>query len=265
MEHSGGPKYRGIGYTLGFAAAVCVVCSVVVSVSAVALHEKQAANALLDRQRQVLLVAGRIPTDEALSPEEMQSRFEQDINTRIFDLETGQYADDKVSLPYDPVEAGRDAERSIPAATNEAGIQRVPAYGAVYEVKDNGAVDMYVLPVWGQGLWSTLYGYLALDKDGTTVRGLTFYENGETPGLGGEIANPAWQAHWKGRKVFDDSGEPCIQLVKGAVGPPEEDPHRVDALSGATITSRGVESLVNFWMSEEGYGAFVKTIPQQHP
>jgi Na+-transporting NADH:ubiquinone oxidoreductase subunit C len=102
-----------------------------------------------------------------------------------------------------------------------------------------------------------MYGFLAIDRDGNTVRGLTFYEQKETPGLGGEISNPRWQALWVGRKAYDPSWEPRLTVIKGRAGPPEQDSHRVDGLSGATITSQGVSHLVRFWLSREGYGPYL--------
>ena len=122
---------------------------------------------------------------------------------------------------------------------------------------ENDAPTMIILQVWGQGLWSTMYGYLALSNDGVTIEGLTFYTHGETPGLGGEVDNPRWKALWPGRKAFDDQGEPAIEVVKGSPGPPSEAPHKVDALSGATITSNGVQYLLNFWLSDAAYGPYL--------
>jgi Na+-transporting NADH:ubiquinone oxidoreductase subunit C len=101
----------------------------------------------------------------------------------------------------------------------------------------------YCIPIYGKGLWSTLYGYLALESDANTVRGITFYKHGETPGLGAEIENPNWQKEFVGKKILDDQGElVSIEVVKGRA--PEESLHQVDGLSGATITSRGVQTLV---------------------
>ena len=112
---------------------------------------------------------------------------------------------------------------------------------------------MIVLPIKGYGLWSTLYGFLALDKDAVTVRGITYYQHGETPGLGGEVDNPTWKAKWPGRKAYDESWAPALRVIKGQAGPPSSSPHQVDGLSGATITSRGVNDMINFWLGESGF------------
>jgi Na+-transporting NADH:ubiquinone oxidoreductase subunit C len=103
-----------------------------------------------------------------------------------------------------------------------------------------------------------LSGFIALDRDGNTVRGLTFYEQKETPGLGSEISNPKWQALWRGRKAYDADFSPKLAVIKGTAGPPDKDPHRIDGLSGATITSNAVSRLVGFWFSDKGYGPYLK-------
>jgi Na+-transporting NADH:ubiquinone oxidoreductase subunit C len=128
----------------------------------------------------------------------------------------------------------------------------------IYERVDGDDVVLLILPIEGKGLWSTLYGFLALAPDTKTIEGLTFYEHGETPGLGGEIDNPRWKGLWKDRVAFDDEGNPEIEVIKGAAGPPDTDPHRVDGLSGATLTGRGVTHLIQFWLSNDGYGPFLE-------
>lgn len=109
-----------------------------------------------------------------------------------------------------------------------------------------------------------LYGFLALDKDLRKVTGITFYEQGETAGLGGEIVNPRWQAKWKGKEVFGESGDVKLTVVKGPVnaGTPDAK-HQIDGIAGATITTRGVDQLVKFWLGENGYGPFLKTLAAQ--
>jgi Na+-transporting NADH:ubiquinone oxidoreductase subunit C len=105
-----------------------------------------------------------------------------------------------------------------------------------------------------------MYGFLALDKDLATIRGLSFYKHGETPGLGGEVDNPVWKAKWPGRLAFGEAGTPDIHVIKGAAGPVESDPHRVDGLSGATITSNGVTHLLRFWLGENGFGPYLSKL-----
>jgi Na+-transporting NADH:ubiquinone oxidoreductase subunit C len=113
--------------------------------------------------------------------------------------------------------------------------------------KKDGKIDTYILPVSGKGLWSTLYGYLALEADKNHVRGIQFYKHGETPGLGGEVENAEWTAGWKGKTILDEQGElVSITVKKGTVDEsiPEQKKHYVDGLAGATITSNGVTKFV---------------------
>ena len=111
----------------------------------------------------------------------------------------------------------------------------------------------------GKGLWSTMYGYVALERDGSTVRGVTFYEHGETAGLGGEVSNPIWNAKWVGKETTGPEGEILFRVARGAVEPgsPGEE-HAVDGLSGATLTSNGVTYLIKYWLGEQGFGPFLE-------
>lgn len=250
----------GTLYTIGFAAAVCVVCSLLVSSSATLLKSKQAANAVLDKQKKVLSVSGLIEEGTSLSASEVKQLFDARIRIKVITLETGEEAPEGTLDPatYDQVKSLKDMEMSRAVDRNRARVARVPLYTLIYEVMDEeGQLELRVLPVEGKGLWSTLYGFLALDDDNNTIRGLTFYTHGETPGLGGEVDNRNWKAKWPGRLAFDEDGEVAIRVIKGAAGPPDSDPHRVDGLSGATLTSNGVTNLLRFWLGEEGFGPFL--------
>lgn len=252
-----------ITYTLAFSAAVCVVCAVLVATAAVTLRDRQAANAELDRRRNVLVAAGVVQEGQAVPPAEINDRFE-DFEVAAVDMRTGEEDPSFQIAGYDARRAQGDAQRSQPAPRNEAQVARIPNHMLVYKKRDaEGRLELLVLPVEGLGLWSTMYGYLALGRDLRTVRGLTFYEHGETPGLGGEIDNPRWKSLWPGREVTDEQGEPVIQVVRGPAGPPETDPHRVDGLSGATITGRGVGAALRFWLGEEGFGPYLDRLRKE--
>lgn len=247
-------------YTFLFAGAVCLICSLLVSTSAVMLRSRQDANKLLDRQQKVLAVSGLVEEGASLPAREVQERFAKNIEPRIVHLETGEYVPEDEIDPatFDQLKATKDPTRSKEAPTNRAQIRRIPNHALVYQVVENGEVTELILPVEGKGLWSTLYGYLALDKDTTTIKGLTFYQHGETPGLGGEVDNPRWKALWPGRKAYDEDWNPEIRVIKGPAGPPEEAPHSVDGLSGATITATGVTNLLQFWLGENGFGPYLE-------
>ena len=252
-------------YILGFAAAVCLVCAVMVSGSAVALRSLQAENAERERQRNVLYAAGLADPGEGLDDAGLAERF-ADVRAVVVDLETGAEIPGVDPAIVDPlVEAGL-TETSRPAEDNLARIRRVERRSVVYRVEREGRLEAVVLPVRGQGLWSVLYGFVALESDLDTVRGLTFYEHKETPGLGGEVDNPGWKALWPGRRVFSPlTGEPVIEVARGAAGPAAQDPHRVDGLAGATMTSRGVTNLLRFWLAESGFGPYLEGLRAAAP
>lgn len=247
-------------YIVGFAAAISIFCSIFVAGSAVALKDRQDLNAIVDKQKQVLKVAGLLEEGEAITAAEVGKRFEENLVPRIVDLKTGAYDDTADAANFDQERAAKDPASSQKApADNPAKVQRLPNQALIYHLKGDGdEIKALILPVEGKGLWSTLKGFIALSPDTTTVVGLTFYSHAETPGLGGEVDNPKWKALWPGRKVFDDAWKPKLEVVKGQAGPVADDPYRVDGLSGATLTSRGVTHLVQFWLGEAAFGPYLK-------
>jgi len=254
---------RGNAYVLLFALAVCAVCSVLVAGAAVSLRERQRANQVLDRQHKILAVAGLITEGEALTPQQVRDAFAANIVPQVIELATGAVVADVDPLTFDQRAEARDPQNSVLAPVNAAGVPRLPRRALVYRQLEGQNHQNVILPVEGKGLWSTLYGFVALTTDLQRIEGLTFYEHGETPGLGGEVENPKWQALWKGRRPFDANGRPVIEVIKGVAGSPEKDPSRVDGLSGATITGRGVTHLLRFWLGEQGYGPYLARLKNE--
>jgi len=247
-----------VQYIVGFAAAVCVVCALAVSVSAVSLRDLQLANKQLDQQKNVLSVSGLVESADDLSADEIAQLFETSMRARVIDLSTGEYDESIDATGFDQRKAAKDPDTSSVAPPNPSKIRRLPTHALVYEVMDGDHVTRVILPIEGMGLWSTLYGYIALSgEDANTVQGITYYDQKETAGLGGEVENPRWKALWPGRLVFNKSWQPVLTVKKGAAGTPAEDPHRVDGLSGATLTSNGVTNMLRFWMGEQGFGPYL--------
>ena len=245
-------------YVIGFATAVCLVCSIVVSTSAVVLRDRQDRNKVLDRQTQVLVVAGLLEESQKVAPEEVERLFDDNIRIRVVDLESGEYDDAVDAAAYDQRKASKDPATSRAAPPNNAGVARLPSKVLVYQRVADDRVQSLILPIEGKGLWSTLYGFIALAPDTTTIEGITFYEHGETPGLGGEVDNPNWKSLWVGRQAYDENWQPAVEVIKGLAGPVAEDPHRIDGISGATLTARGVSDLVRFWLGENGFEPYLE-------
>jgi Na+-transporting NADH:ubiquinone oxidoreductase subunit C len=252
------PRQFSTPYIIAFSGAVCIVCSLVVSTLAVGLKDRQTQNALLDQQKNVLMAAGVIEPGQKVKREQIPQLF-ADVKPVIIDLKTGAITEQDPQT-FDQMKATKDPAQSEEAPENRAGLQRIPHKAKIYRVVKNENVEQVILPISGKGLWSTLYGFLAVDKDGQTIRGITFYQHGETPGLGGEIDNPRWKALWKGRKAFGEDFEVKLEVIKGTAGSVEDDPYRVDGLSGATITARGVSHLVQFWLGEHGFRPYLKQL-----
>lgn len=254
------PQQRfSVRYIILFSLAVCGVCAVFVSSLAVSLADLQEKNELLDRRKNVLLAAGDLQPGQKMSAEEINQRFES-FRPVVVDLDTGEVVEDVDPTTFDQQKAKKDPDRSETAPKNRAGIQRVPNYALVYEKYVDGELDLIILPIEGYGLWSTLYGFLALEEDTRTIAGLAYYQHGETPGLGGEVDNPNWRALWPGRKAYDENWTPKIEVIKGKAGPVEEDPYRVDGLAGATITARGVSNMLSFWLGEKGFTPYLENV-----
>ena len=252
--------HASVAYNLMFAAAVCVVCAIVVSTSAVALQDLQAANAALEKRRNVLVAAGLAESDERPPAEEIDARF-QAIRAVVIDVATGEEVADIDPDAFDDRAAAADQDTSRAAGDNPARIARVAHHTVVYELRDaGGALELVILPISGMGLWSTLYGFVAFDADLQTIRGITYYEHLETPGLGGEVDNPRWKALWPGRRAFGDDDEVRIEVIRGRAGPAADDPYRVDGLAGATMTSRGVTNMLRFWLGGEGFRPYLERL-----
>ena len=247
--------------------AVCFACSVVVSAAAVLLKPQRLANAHVDRCEKILQAAGLVAGP--VSAAEVFTLFER-FEPRLADLETGRLLSvlEAKDLGIDPAtfdqrRAAKDPAMSKALTPTEdlASISRRARYSTVYILRDGNAISKVVIPVHGYGLWSILYGFVALEPDLNTVSGITFFEHGETAGLGGEVDNPAWKAQWQGKRLYAADGAVALQVLKGAVpaGSPKAS-HQIDGLSGATLTSRGVENLIRYWLGSAGFGPILQEL-----
>ncbi|RMH03871.1 MAG: NADH:ubiquinone reductase (Na(+)-transporting) subunit C [Planctomycetota bacterium] len=248
-------------YIVGFALVVCLVCSLVVSLFAVGLGERQDANKRLDLQTNILAVAGLIEEGQHPSPAEVAKMFES-ISADLYDRRTGERVGpapagyDVAALMADAKTPGKGTPTSaVDGLEDPSRVGFLPDRLLVFHVTVPGK-EGWVLPIWGNGLWSTLKGFLALEENLQRIRGITFYEHGETPGLGGEVDNPRWKAQWRGKRIFDDAGALRIEVTKA--GKAADPDFQVDGISGATITSRSVNNFVRLWLGEAGYGAFLR-------
>lgn len=243
-----------------------LVCSVVVSAAAVFLKPQQEENVVLDVQRNILNISGLTQDAKALNADEVSKLYEQ-VKPRLVDMKTGKFID-KTSEGltvdnYDQRMAAKDpkASKALTGAEDIAGIKRQADVAKVYLIEKDGKMDRIVLPVHGYGLWSTMYGFLALDADLNTVAGFGFYDQAETPGLGGEVDNPLWKNKWPGKQIYSSNGDVAMTVIKGAVDPSNpKAANQIDGLAGATLTSNGVSNLIKFWMGKNGFEPFLNNL-----
>jgi Na+-transporting NADH:ubiquinone oxidoreductase subunit C len=248
--------------TLKVAFGLCAVCSIVISSAAVILKPMQTANEILDRNKNILIAAGQFDPNVHTNAD-VAGMFSE-FTPRMVNLDEGRYLTDEEmqTLGLDPQTYDQQTAKNDPAMSvslsggdDIASIRRRADYATVYVIQnDQGEYQSVVIPVSGYGLWGIMYGYLALESDGNTIRGIGFYDHQETPGLGGEISNPRWQSQWPDKQIYDENNEVAFRVVKGG----GQGDYKVDALSGETLTSRGVENKIEFWLGERGFASFLR-------
>jgi len=233
---------------------VASVSAVAVAVTAVSLKPRQTENVERERQQRMAEMLASVPGLADILGEVDADTLE----TRIVELASGTYDDDVDPASFDAAAAASDPARSVAlsSAQDIAGIGRRPDLAPVHIVRQGDELLLVVLPVYGTGYQSTIRAYLALEGDLNTIAAISIYEQGETPGLGTRITDPAWQGQWAGKHVADDAGEVRIGVVRGASG----NEYEVDGITGATRSSMGVSNLVRFWLGADGFGPFLDNL-----
>lgn len=236
-------------------------CSLFVSFPAVFFRPKILFNQNLEVKRNILEAAGLYEEGVDIS-----LTFLSSIEKRFISIQTGFFLDSEELSEFDPMKAAKDSMQNLVLENNIAGLRTIAKIAIIYLVKseDLSSFEKIIFPIRGKGLWSTLYGFLALKTDFNTIDGLTFYQHGETPGLGGEIDNPNWKRQWIGKKLYATDLQVAFEVIRGSVNLEDQDSkYQVDGLSGATITSRGVTNMIHFWFSRSAYGLFIEHLQNQ--
>ncbi|MFT4525907.1 MAG: Na+-transporting NADH:ubiquinone oxidoreductase subunit C [Granulosicoccus sp.] len=242
------------GYTFTFAAVMVVVVAVVLAVVAEGLKPLQKLNVANEKRQNILQSVG-IKADAA-EAESMYNEYKKEefildaygkrkenATRAPFDVDMLKDYKGGLSSIYKLYKGGKgsatlDETRDACAAWREVG-----ADYPMFVVNDADGKASYVVPMMGTGLWGPVWGYLAISEDGETVVGAIFDHKTETPGLGAEIKEAGFQVPFKGKKIFTNEGElKGVIAKKGGAAP--DDPHGVDAISGGTITSNGVNEMI---------------------
>ena len=244
--------------TLTIVTGLCLACSIVVSVAAVGLRPIQQENKALDKQSNILAVAG--VDISSVAKRDLAQLYGDKIEARLVDLTTGEFVDGDADN-FDTKQAAKDPAKNIrlASADDKAGLRQISRLTPVFFAKDEqGKIDKIILPIYGRGLWSTMYAFLAVAPDGQTIKGITYYDHGETPGLGDGIERPEWRELFVGKKLFDKDNMPALRVIKGHA--PAGSEHDIDGLSGATLTGNGVQHTFDFWMGPKGFGPFLTKV-----
>lgn len=244
-----------------------VICSTLVSAAVVILRPIQQNNQLLDRSRNIMGLTGLLPAGEAPGDEEMLALYKS-LDTRMVNIDEGRFDDTYDVNTFNMRRAVNDPQSGtdIPSREDTASLGRRSRYAPVYMVWDGAELDRLILPVRGAGMWSMLYGYIALEPDFTSVAGMAFYEQNETPGLGDQITHEHWLEQWQGKKIYSDQGEALFSVSDSVVEPGSVNaPYQVDALTGATVTGNAVTGMIRYWFGPHGYGELLKNLKQNPP
>lgn len=223
---------QGNTYTFLYSIVLVVVVAALLAIVALSLQPAQNRN-IENEKRQNILRSVNISS----TPEDSKALFDKYIVKQFIVNSKGEeIAGDAFTVDLAKQSKKTCEEKLLP----------------VFVANIDGATK-YILPIYGNGLWGPLWGYISLNEDKNTVYGTVFEHKSETPGLGAEITTPQFQTQFEGKMIFDNSQLVSILVKKGggATGA-----HEVDAISGGTITSKGVETMIKNYLT--CYESFLK-------
>lgn len=238
-------------YIITFSVILTVVLGLLLSGTAQILGPRQQEAIALDKKKQIL--GAVISGDEiaAMSPQEVNEYYNSHVGSTVVDINGKEVKEkDGAAVTAETVDVAKNYK--MPAED-----RLYPVF--IYHEEGNDAqVKSYILPLYGAGLWDAIWGYLALDTDMNTVGGITLAHAGETPGLGARITTPEVQSRYKGKEIFDESGDLVgVQMQKGEGKDYSSQPHKIDGMSGATITGSGVNNMVKSYLDH--YKAYIES------
>lgn len=212
-------------YTVIYIIVLVAVVGAALAFTSMSLKDRQNDNMAADKMRQILASVHIVPADKGdIIPE-----FNRVITSQYIVNSEGERVDGDAFAVNMAAEVRKpEAERQLP----------------VYEATLDGDVLKYILPVYGAGLWGPIWGYIALDADGSTVYGAFFAHQGETPGLGAEIEKPFFSERFRGKHMFKGDTFLPVAVVKAGQKPAGDEDY-VDGISGGTITSKGVGAMID--------------------
>lgn len=226
-------------YIILYAAAVTIVCGGLLAFASVSLKERQDANIAMEKKMDILSSVMTLKEGDNIN-----ALYESQVKGFVLDFSGNVkegMAPEQVDLAKEYKKA--PADRLLP----------------IYEFRnqnDPNKVEFAVMPVYGYGLWNTISGFVAVKADFSTIQGVKFQHVGETPGLGARIATDEIQERYKGKLIFDKGMLVSVMMQKGEGHDYSNDPHKVDGMSGATLTGKGVNNMLKDYLA--CYEAYLK-------
>lgn len=248
---------NSVANTLLVAFLVSLGCAILVSSAAVLLKPKQLENRVLfSGVRNVLELIESLHLD--ISREDAIRQLE----VSLIDLDSGAKIEGVDAVIFDQREALKDPEQSveIPLEYDIAKLNRRTKLAQVYELRQARRLRYVIVPISGAGMWSTIYGYIAINSDLNTIAAVTFYEHGETPGIGDKIQDNDWLKQWRGRAIYE-SNDVLFEVGKRTA--PSASNYQVDAITGATITSQSTGTMIRYWFGEHGFRPYLARLREE--
>ncbi len=237
--------------TLAMAFLVSAVCALMVSGATVLLRPIQAANRAAEEQARIEALVRGVPGMADLLEQSGGS-----LSTVVIDLDNGRAAADVTAATLEATLADTQNWTTLEQGADLAGLGQRPDYAQVFLLRQGEAISLVLLPMTGQGYGGRIDAILAVEGDMNTIAGIAITQHSETPGLGGRIEDPSWQASFPGTQLHDDAGNLRFATARGEAS----GIHQVDGITGATRTTRGISNMVNFWLGPDGYGPLLRAI-----
>lgn len=237
--------------TLVMAFLVSSVCTLMVSGATVLLRPIQAANRAAEEQARIEALVQGIP-----GMADLLQQSGGTLSTVVIDLDDGRAAQDVMTDTLEATLADTANWTALNPGADLAGLGHRPDYAQIFLLRNGDAISLVLLPITGQGYGGRIDAILALEGDMNTVAGIAITSHSETPGLGGRIEDPSWQASFPGTELRDDTGDVLFNVARGEASTP----YQVDGITGATRTGRGFSNMVRFWLGPDGYGPLIRAI-----
>lgn len=233
-------------YIIVFSVVLTIILGLLLSGTSQVLGPLQQEAIALDKKKQILGAVISAEEIEAMSPQQINEFYAKRISATVVDINGKEIS----GVEAEKVEVAKDYKKA-------ADQRQYPVF--LFHAEGNPeAVESYIFPLYGAGLWDAIWGYIALETDMNTIGGITLAHAGETPGLGARITEGGVQARFVGKKIFDESGTlVAVEMQKGEGKDYSSEEHKVDGMSGATITANGVNNMLKAYLGS--YEAYIKS------